>query len=294
MSNNIDVQYHEDGGCVRAYVTDLTTGKQSNGLSCSGNSGQKKANALKEALRGLPKVSSSSSNKSQDTNRYSKPYTSDAAYPPANYTDGFPNTALSAINFCTFLTPAEKKEWRDWTVGSDYKDCNELVHTLHSMWVTDKAKNSSVSTLPDYTSDWNYDPKSPITGQLPDINALFDEYGYNSTPAKQPKPKTSNSPTLQQIKNRNSGRSTSQTNYAADKLRKRGGNSTRRSNKSFKSEGEKQKFISLLQNLSWVLFFIMFCLFFGTFKTIGSFFMFVFVGCMVVGVIWVALEEFRK
>ena len=72
MSSNIDVQFHEDGSCVTAYATNLLTGEQASGISCSGNPSQKRANAAKAAIDKLPKPSTStsssySSNPSQST-----------------------------------------------------------------------------------------------------------------------------------------------------------------------------------------------------------------------------------
>ena len=72
MSSNIDVQFHEDGSCITAYATNLLTGEQSSGISCSGNPAQKRANAAKAAIDKLPKPSTSTSssysnNSSQST-----------------------------------------------------------------------------------------------------------------------------------------------------------------------------------------------------------------------------------
>lgn len=59
------------------------------------------------------------------------------------FTDGFPNEPLAAINFSYFLTPDEKKEWMDWLASAKPEQQDELVQILHQMWESAKAENPS-------------------------------------------------------------------------------------------------------------------------------------------------------
>lgn len=52
----------------------------------------------------------------------------------SQYPDGFPKTALEAVNFSYFLTEDEKKEWREWLQDATEEQKDELIDILHSMW----------------------------------------------------------------------------------------------------------------------------------------------------------------
>jgi hypothetical protein len=66
-----------------------------------------------------------------------------------NFQDGFPNDPISAINFSYFLTDAEKQDWRNWlnTANDDQK--NELVETLHSIWLDQKSNEQPATLQPE-------------------------------------------------------------------------------------------------------------------------------------------------
>jgi hypothetical protein len=53
---------------------------------------------------------------------------------PNTYPDGFPMSALDAINFSYFLSEGEKEEWREWLSSATPDQQQELVDTLHAMW----------------------------------------------------------------------------------------------------------------------------------------------------------------
>jgi len=56
------------------------------------------------------------------------------------YPDGFPRDPLAAIDFSYFLTGDEKQEWRSWVQNADPAQQEELVETLHSMWLEEQSK----------------------------------------------------------------------------------------------------------------------------------------------------------
>lgn len=51
------------------------------------------------------------------------------------YQDGFPMDAQAAINFSYFLSQEEKTEWSEWLQSANPEQQNELVDTLHAIWV---------------------------------------------------------------------------------------------------------------------------------------------------------------
>lgn len=51
------------------------------------------------------------------------------------FPDGFPLDAAQAIEFSYFLTDQEKSEWRSWLTKANEEDKQELVNTLHDIWV---------------------------------------------------------------------------------------------------------------------------------------------------------------
>ena len=92
MSSNIDVQFHEDGSCVTAYATNLLTGEQASGISCSGsNLAEKKANAARAAISKLPKpsVSTSSSYSNSSSQSTACSYEEDPDYIPVVTSNNF-------------------------------------------------------------------------------------------------------------------------------------------------------------------------------------------------------------
>lgn len=54
--------------------------------------------------------------------------------PIQTYPDGFPQSALEAIEFSYFLSDAEKEDWKNWLTTSTPEQQFELVDTLHAMW----------------------------------------------------------------------------------------------------------------------------------------------------------------
>ena len=64
------------------------------------------------------------------------------------FTDGFPNEPLAAINFSYFLTPDEKKEWMDWLASAKPEQQDELVQILHQMWESAKAESPNGGPAP--------------------------------------------------------------------------------------------------------------------------------------------------
>jgi hypothetical protein len=51
------------------------------------------------------------------------------------YPDGFPLTPLEAIDFSYTFSNEEKNEWRDWVKTATPEQQQELVDTLHSIWI---------------------------------------------------------------------------------------------------------------------------------------------------------------
>lgn len=56
---------------------------------------------------------------------------------PTNKTfpDGFPLSAQEAIQYSYFLSDDEKKEWNEWLKSANPQQQQELVDTLHSIWL---------------------------------------------------------------------------------------------------------------------------------------------------------------
>jgi len=51
------------------------------------------------------------------------------------FPDGFPRDPIAAIDYSYFLTDAEKIEWRGWLQTANASQQEELVNTLHDLWV---------------------------------------------------------------------------------------------------------------------------------------------------------------
>jgi hypothetical protein len=54
--------------------------------------------------------------------------------PTQTFPDGFPITAMDAINFSYFLSDVEKAEWTEWIKTANDEQQNELIETLHAIW----------------------------------------------------------------------------------------------------------------------------------------------------------------
>jgi len=54
------------------------------------------------------------------------------------FPDGFPREPLAAIDFSYFLNDAEKQEWREWLKTSNPSQQEELVNTLHELWLNEQ------------------------------------------------------------------------------------------------------------------------------------------------------------
>jgi hypothetical protein len=52
-----------------------------------------------------------------------------------NFPDGFPMDAQAAIDNSYFLTNEEKSEWTEWLKQANLEQQNELVNTLHDIWI---------------------------------------------------------------------------------------------------------------------------------------------------------------
>jgi hypothetical protein len=55
--------------------------------------------------------------------------------PQNTYPDGFPLAPLEAINFSYTFSNEEKNEWREWVKTATPEQQQELVDTLHSIWI---------------------------------------------------------------------------------------------------------------------------------------------------------------
>lgn len=72
------------------------------------------------------------------------------------YPDGFPLTPLEAIDFSYTFSNEEKNEWREWVKTATAEQQQELVDTLHSIWIENQkeviptgfVKTDSVVTEP--------------------------------------------------------------------------------------------------------------------------------------------------
>ncbi len=97
---------------------------------------------------------------------------------PISYPDGFPIKPNEAINSSYFLSPEEKQEWTNWLENASVEQQNELVETLHAMWVenqkevipegfnlaSDSAKVQNTEVIPTIVSP-SVAPTEQVTSQ---------------------------------------------------------------------------------------------------------------------------------
>jgi hypothetical protein len=62
------------------------------------------------------------------------------------FPDGFPTTALEAVQFCTFLTENEKDEWYSWLKTADQEHKDDLVDTLHAIYSEQLGTSSATAS----------------------------------------------------------------------------------------------------------------------------------------------------
>jgi hypothetical protein len=92
------------------------------------------------------------------------------------YPDGFPLTPLEAIDFSYTFSTEEKQEWREWVKTATPEQQQELVDTLHAIWIDNQKEvipdgfNKQAETIENIIEVPNNnqsaktpEPKAPIT-----------------------------------------------------------------------------------------------------------------------------------
>ena len=122
--------------------------------------------------------------------------------PSQQYPDGFPLDAQAAIDFSYFLSRDEKQEWGAWLNSATPDQQNELVSTLHDIWIENQKqvvpagfeeKNkqaSSGSATPQSTAPKNSEKTAGQTSSAskPAANSA------QTKPSSQPVPQTTSAP----------------------------------------------------------------------------------------------------
>ena len=94
------------------------------------------------------------------------------------YPDGFPLTPLEAIDFSYTFSTEEKQEWREWVKTATADQQQELVETLHAIWID----NQKEVVPAGFTKTSVDSPAKPAENQVaPEINNL-----NNATPVIAP------------------------------------------------------------------------------------------------------------
>lgn len=119
---------------------------------------------------------------------------------PTTYPDGFPLIPLEAVNFSYFLSDTEKDDWRNWLITATEDQKNELVDTLHSIWL-DQQKQSlpqafeansplpiiqtqpeSQNSNPQFQPSPNYNPSQQFTQPQPQIQPQHADFNFQQQP----------------------------------------------------------------------------------------------------------------